>query len=75
MKSTHWMIWWLVQPMEYAHVSFCLNCCGYDCVGEQPVVNGLGTAKREKDSSGLNRLQCTLIDSLVPLNGRVARRS
>ena len=75
MKSTYWMIWWLVQPMEYADVSFRLNRCGNDRVGEQPVINGLGTAKREKDSTGLDRLQGTLIDPLVPLNSCVARRS
>ena len=75
MKSTYWMIWWLVQPMEYADVSFRLNRCGNDRVGEQSIINGLGTAKREKDSSWLDRLQRALIDPLVPLNGRVARRS
>lgn len=75
MKSTYWMIWWLVQPMEYADVSFRLNRCGNDRMSEQPVINGLGTAKREKDSSWLDRLQRALIDPLVPLNSRVARRS
>ena len=75
MKSTYWMIWWLVQPIEYADVSFRLNRCGNDRVGEQSIINGLGTAKREKYSSWLDRLQRALIDPLVPLNGRVARRS
>ena len=75
MKCTHWMVRWLMQPVQNAHIPFRLNRCGNDRVGEQPVINGLGTAKREKDSTGLDRLQRTLIDPLVPLNSCVARRS